>query len=83
MSHQNVQLTISVDPCLMAHAEHLVASGRAASISAAFSAAITEKAFRDRRRRSLWKATAKQADPGRVIRVMTYIDQQLAGLNRG
>lgn len=78
MSHQNVRLTITLDPCLMAYAQHLVASGRAASISAAFTQAITENAYRDRRRRGLWKAKAEQADPGRVARMITHIDQQLA-----
>lgn len=78
MSHPNAQLTIIVDPCLRVYAERLVESGRAASISAAFAQAIDEKVYRDRRRRSLWKAKAEQADPGRVARVIAHIDQQLA-----
>ena len=83
MSHQNARITIAMDPCLMAYAEHLVASGRAASTSVVFSQAMTEKAYRDRRRRSLWQAKAEQADPGRVTRMMCHIDEQLASLNRG
>lgn len=73
-----MRLTITVDPCLMAYAEHLVESRRAASTSAAFTRAITERAYHDRRRRSLSKAKAEQADPGRVARVIAHIDQQLA-----
>jgi hypothetical protein len=44
-------------------------------VSAAFNEAMAEKAYRERRRRSLWKA---KADPGRVARMMAHIDQQLA-----
>jgi hypothetical protein len=48
------------------------------SVSAAFNEAMAEKAYRDRRRRSLWEAKSEQADPGRVARMMAHIDQQLA-----
>lgn len=75
---RKARLTITVDPYLGAYAEHLVGSGQAASVSAAFNEAMAEKAYRDRRRRSLWKAKHEQADPGRVARMMAHIDQQLA-----
>jgi hypothetical protein len=39
---------------------------------------MAEKAYRDRRRRGLWGAKGDQADPGRVARMMSHVDQQLA-----
>jgi hypothetical protein len=58
MSDQKGRLTITVDSQLSAYAEYLVESGHVASVSAAFNEAMAEKAYRDRRRRSLWKAKA-------------------------
>jgi endonuclease YncB( thermonuclease family) len=78
MSDRKARLTITVDPHLSAYAEHLVQAGHAASVSAVFNEAMAEKAHRDRRRRSLWKAKSEQARPDRVTRMMTHIDQQLA-----
>ena len=78
MSDRKARLTITVDPHLSAYAEQLVESGRASSVSGAFNEAMAEKAYRERRRRSLWKAKSEQADPGRVTRMMAHIDQQLA-----
>lgn len=79
MSDRKSRLTITVDPDLSSYAERLVESGQAASVSAAFNEAMAEKAYRDRRRRSLWKARSDQADPGRVARMMDHVDQQLTG----
>jgi len=79
MSDRKSRLTITVDPDLSSYAERLVESGHAASVSAAFNEAMAEKAYRDRRRRSLWKAKGDQADPSRVARMMAHVDQQLAG----
>lgn len=76
MSDRKAHLTITVDPHLSAYAERLVESGHAASVSVAFNDAMAEKAYRDRRRRSLWKEKAEQADPDRVARMMGHIDQQ-------
>ncbi len=78
-SQRKSRLTITVDPDLSSYAERRVASGQAASGSAAFNQAMAEKACRDRRRRGLWKARGDQADPGRVARMMAHVDQQLAG----
>jgi major membrane immunogen (membrane-anchored lipoprotein) len=78
MSDRKARLTITVDSQLSAYAQHLVESGSAASVSAVFNEALAEKAYRDRRRRSLWKAKTGQADSGRVARMMAHIDQQLA-----
>ena len=79
MSDRKSRLTITVDPDLTTYAERLVESGHAASVSAAFNEAMAEKVYRDRRRRGLWKAKGDQADPGRVARMMTHVDRQLAG----
>ena len=78
MSDRKARLTITVDSHLSAYAEHLVESGRATSVSAAFNEAMAEKAYRDRRRRRVWKAKSEQADSGRVARMMAHMDQQLA-----
>jgi hypothetical protein len=78
LSDRKSRLTITVDPHLGAYAEQLVAAGQASSVSAVFNEAMAEKAYRDRRRRSLWKAKSEQADPDRVNRMMAHIDQQLA-----
>jgi hypothetical protein len=79
MSGRKARLTITVDPDLSSYAERLVESGHAASVSAAFNEAMAEKAYRDRRRRGLWKARSDQADPARVARLMAHVDQQLTG----
>lgn len=78
MSDRKTRLTITVDPYLSAYAEQLVDTGQATSVSAAFNDAMAEKAYRDRRRRSLWKAKTDAADQQRVSRMMAHIDQQLA-----
>lgn len=78
MSEKKARLTITVDPSLSAYAQHLVDAGQAASVSAAFNEAMAEKAYRDRRRRSLWKTKSEEADPNRVARMMAHIDEQLA-----
>ena len=78
MSDRKARLTITVDSHLSAYAEHLVESGRATSVSAAFNGAMAKQAYRDRRRRSLWRAKSEQADPDRVARMLAHIDQQLA-----
>jgi hypothetical protein len=79
MSARKARLTITVDPQLSTYAEQLVHAGHAASVSAAFNEAMAEKAYRDRRRRSLWKAKIEQANPERVGRMMAHVDRQLPG----
>lgn len=78
MSDRKSRLTITVDSQLSDYAEHLVESGQAASVSAAFNDAMAAKAYRDRRRRSLWRAMAEQAGSDRVASMMRHLDQQLS-----
>jgi hypothetical protein len=78
MSERKARLTITVDSQLSAYAEQLVDAGLASSVSAAFNEAMAEKAYHDRRRRTLWKAKTDQADEGRVARMMAHVDEQLA-----
>ena len=78
MSDRKARLTITVDSHLSEYAEHLVESGHAESVSAAFNEAMAEKAYRDRRRRRLWKAKTELADPDRVTRMIEHIDRQRA-----
>jgi hypothetical protein len=78
VSDRKARLIITVDSRLSAYAEHLVESGRATSVSAAFNEAMAETVYRDRRWRRVWKAKAEQADPGRVARTMAHIDRQFA-----
>jgi major membrane immunogen (membrane-anchored lipoprotein) len=78
MSARKTQLTITVDPHVSAYAQHLVESGKATSVSAVFNEAVAEKAYRDRRRRNLWKAKVDVADPRRVSRMLANIDLLLA-----
>jgi Arc/MetJ-type ribon-helix-helix transcriptional regulator len=76
VNDRKARLTITVDSHLIAYADHLVETGHATSVSAAFNEAIAEKAYRDRRQRSLWKAK-REPDPARVARMLAHIDQQL------
>jgi hypothetical protein len=80
MSNKKDRITITVDPQLNAYAEHLVETGHAPSVSAAFSAAMEEKVYRDRRLRSLWKAKTDQADPARVARMAAHVARQARDL---
>jgi hypothetical protein len=78
MSETKARITITVDPRLSAYAERLVETGNATSVSAAFNDAMAEKAYRDRRRRSLWLAKVEQSRQERVDRLMAHVDEQLA-----
>jgi hypothetical protein len=78
MSDKKDRITITIDPQLSAYAEHLVETGHASSVSAAFSAAMEEKVYRDRRLRSLWNEKAAQADPAKVARMVAHVDAPLA-----
>ncbi len=82
MSDRKARLTVTVDPRLVAYAEHLVEAGKAPSVSAVFNDALSEKAQRDRRALDRLRETAAQADRAKVARMMARIDAQVATLPR-
>jgi hypothetical protein len=77
MSARKDRLTITVDYQLRADAEQLVEAGLSESVSAAFNEAMVEKAYQDKRKRTLWIATASHADRARVARLMAHVEHQL------
>ena len=62
MNERKARLEITVDPHLSAYAEHLVATGKAPSLSAVVNDALSEKERRDRQALDRLKETAAQAD---------------------
>ena len=60
--------------------EHLVETGKAPSVSAAFNDAMEARIQRERRQRRLWKEAAERADPAKVARMMAHVDAQAAAL---
>jgi hypothetical protein len=80
MSERKTRITITVDPLTSAYAERMVREGQASSVSAAFSQALEEKAYRDRRLIGRLKEIASQADHAEVARMMAHVDAQLAQL---
>jgi hypothetical protein len=80
MSERKTRITITVDPLTNAYAERLVAEGNAPSVSAAFSQALEEKAYRDLRLISQLKDIASRADHAKVARMMAHVDAQVAQL---
>jgi Arc/MetJ-type ribon-helix-helix transcriptional regulator len=80
MSERKTRLTVTVDPSLAAYAEQLVASGKAASVSAVVNDALEAERRRDLRARRLWKEAAERADPTVVARIRAHADSQLATL---
>lgn len=80
MSAGRSHLTIAVDPRLSAYAEHLVETGKAASVSAVFNDALSEKEQRDRQDVDRLKEIAAQADEAKVTRMLAHVDAQAAAL---
>lgn len=78
MSAGRAHLTITVDPRLSAYAEHLVETGKAASVSAVFNDALSEKEQRDRQDVDRLKEIAAQADEAKVARMLAHVDAQAA-----
>lgn len=79
MSERKTRLTVTIDPRLFAYAEHLVASGKATSVSAVINDALSERAERDRRIERRWEevtAGASDADRARAARMRAHIDAQ-------
>jgi Arc/MetJ-type ribon-helix-helix transcriptional regulator len=82
MKGRKVRLEINVDPHLSAYAEHLVATGKAPSLSAVVNDALSEKARRDRQALDRLKETAAQADSAKVNRMLAHVDAQAAALHK-
>jgi Arc/MetJ-type ribon-helix-helix transcriptional regulator len=82
MSAGKARLTITVDPHLSAYAEHLVETGKAASVSAVFNDALSEKEQRDRQDVERLRKTAAQADHAKVARMLAHVDAQAAALRK-
>jgi hypothetical protein len=80
MSDTKARLTVTVDPGVAAYAEELVASGRAASVSAVFNEAVAEQARADREADRAWAEKTRNADHARVARMVAHAEAQAAVL---
>ena len=78
MGDRKTNLTVTVDPRLVAYAEQLVEAGKAPSVSAVINDALSEKAGRDAVDRL--RETAAKADPSKVARMRAHVDAQAAAL---
>jgi Arc/MetJ-type ribon-helix-helix transcriptional regulator len=83
MSDRKARLEITVDHRLSAYAEYLVETGKAASVSAVFNDALSEKERRDRQDLDRLKEIADQADDAKVARMLAHVDAQAAALGEG
>lgn len=82
MSASKVRLTVTIDPHLAAYAERLVEAGKAASVSAVFNDALSERIERDRRIARRWKESTTHADMAKVDRMIAHVEAQAAQLPR-
>jgi hypothetical protein len=82
---KKVPITITLDPGLRQRAEHLVATGKARSISAVVNNALIESYTRHRRCQGLLHQRAEHADKTRVGRMRAHVEAQAAafGLTGG
>ena len=78
--NEKVPVTVTLDPGLRQWAEHLVAAGRAPSISAVINDALAQSHARHRRSRWLLRERAEHADQARVRRMRARADAQAAAL---
>jgi Arc/MetJ-type ribon-helix-helix transcriptional regulator len=75
---KKVPITVTLDSWLRRWAEHLVATGRAPSISAVINDALAESYTRHRQR--MLRDRAGHADQARVRRMRAHIESQAASL---
>ncbi|GIH51623.1 hypothetical protein SAMN05421833_12937 [Microbispora rosea] len=66
-----------MDADILEYAEHLVAAGKAAIVTAVFNDAVNEKRIADQRALALLRERARQADPARVARMARHVNRQL------
>jgi len=78
--NKKVPITVTLDPRLREWAEHLVATGKAPSISAVINDALTESYTQHKRGLALLRERAEHADEDRVARMRAHIDAQAAAL---
>lgn len=78
--NKKVPITVTLDPRLREWAEHLVATGKAPSISAVIHDAMTESYSRHKRGLALLRERAEHADEARVARMRAHIDAQADAL---
>jgi hypothetical protein len=74
---RKARITITVDPEVVAYAEHLVANGKATSVAAVFNDAIAAKRIEDQRALALLRERGRTADRDRVARMMRHVNRQL------
>lgn len=75
---RKTRITITVDPDVVEYAEHLVTTGKAASVAAVFNDAIATKRLADQRALALLRERAQHADQVKVQRIMAHVNRQLA-----
>jgi Arc/MetJ-type ribon-helix-helix transcriptional regulator len=78
--NKKVPITVTLDPRLREWAEHLVATGKAPSISAVINDALTQSYTQHKRGLALLRERAGHADEDRVARMRAHIDAQAAAL---
>lgn len=78
--NKKVPITVTLDPRLREWAEHLVATGKAPSISAVINDALTASYTQHKRGLALLRERAEHADEDRVARMRAHIDAQAAAL---
>jgi Arc/MetJ-type ribon-helix-helix transcriptional regulator len=78
--NKKVPITVTLDPRLREWAEHLVATGKAPSVSAVINDALTVSYSRHKRGLALLRERAEQGDEERVARMRAHIDAQAAAL---
>lgn len=80
MPDRKTRITVTLDPDLVAYAEQLVKTGKAASVSAVVNDALDASRLRDQRALRLWKDATRNADAEKVARMSAHVDEQLARL---
>jgi Arc/MetJ-type ribon-helix-helix transcriptional regulator len=78
--NKKTPITITLDPRLREWADHLVATGKAPSISAVVNAALTSSYAQYQRGLALLRERAELADEAKVQRMRAHIDTQVAAL---
>jgi Arc/MetJ-type ribon-helix-helix transcriptional regulator len=78
--NKKMPITITLEPRLREWAEHLVATGKAPSISAVVNDALTTSYAQHKRGLALLRERAEHADKDRVERMRAHVEAQAAAL---